>query len=87
MKSDGYFGYNLERRPVHLGGGWRVRFLVNGVEVGGGVFPAPPWRPGAQKSAYQAAVECGEDWFISTQAARERELRRPHRPEMGDHEI
>jgi hypothetical protein len=38
----GYFGYNLERRRAHQGGGWLVRFIENGTEMGGGVFPAPP---------------------------------------------
>lgn len=68
--ADGYFGYNLERRPAHQGGGWLVRFIENGTEMGGGVFPAPPWRPGAQKAAYRAAVECGEEWFSRFQEAR-----------------
>ena len=31
--------YEIILRPVALGGGWRLRLLENGVEVGGGLFP------------------------------------------------
>lgn len=37
--------YDITPRPVELGGGWRLRLLVNGEEVGGGVFPAPACEP------------------------------------------
>ena len=33
------FNYEITPRPVELGGGWRLRLLEDGVEVGGGVFP------------------------------------------------
>lgn len=33
------FSYEITPRPVELGGGWRLRLLEDGVEVGGGVFP------------------------------------------------
>lgn len=33
--------YEISPRPVELGGGWRLRLLENGEEVGGGVFPVP----------------------------------------------
>jgi len=31
--------YEINPRPVELGGGWQLRLLENGEEVGGGVFP------------------------------------------------
>ena len=33
------FSYEINPRPVELGGGWRLRLLEDNVEVGGGVFP------------------------------------------------
>jgi hypothetical protein len=33
------FSYEITPRPDNLGGGWRLRLLEDGVEVGGGVFP------------------------------------------------
>lgn len=31
--------YQIDPRPAELGGGWRLRLLESGEEVGGGVFP------------------------------------------------
>ena len=31
--------YTIAPRPAHLGGGWKLRLLVDGEEAGGGVFP------------------------------------------------
>jgi hypothetical protein len=33
------YDYEINPRPAELGGGWRLRLLENGQEVGGGVFP------------------------------------------------
>lgn len=33
------YSYEILPRPVELGGGWRLRMLEDGEEVGGGVFP------------------------------------------------
>jgi hypothetical protein len=33
------YTYEILPRQVNLGGGWRLRLLEDGVEVGGGVFP------------------------------------------------
>lgn len=33
------FSYEITPRQVELGGGWRLRLLEDGQEVGGGVFP------------------------------------------------
>jgi len=32
------YSYEIEPCPSELGGGWRLRLLENGGEVGGGVF-------------------------------------------------
>jgi hypothetical protein len=55
-------GYELERRSVALGGGWRVRFFEDGVEAGGGVFPSGPGRE-ASAAAYRDALDAGEEWI------------------------
>lgn len=34
------YSYQIDPRCADLGGGWRLRLLENGEEVGGGVFPA-----------------------------------------------
>ena len=33
------YTYDILLRPDDLGGGWRLRLLQDGEEVGGGVFP------------------------------------------------
>lgn len=33
------YTYKIDKRPDSLGGGYRLRLLENGEEVGGGVFP------------------------------------------------
>jgi hypothetical protein len=33
------YSYEIEPRDAELGGGWRLRLLEDGEEVGGGVFP------------------------------------------------
>ncbi len=47
MASDGGSGgtrcdYEVLPRAPEVGGGWRLRLLQDGVEVGGGVYPADP---------------------------------------------
>jgi hypothetical protein len=34
------YSYEIDPRPAELGGGWRLRLMEDGIEVGGGVFPA-----------------------------------------------
>lgn len=34
------YTYEITPRPRELGGGWKLRMLEDGQEVGGGVFPA-----------------------------------------------
>jgi len=36
------YSYEILPRAADVGGGWRLRLLEDGDEVGGGVFPADP---------------------------------------------
>jgi hypothetical protein len=49
--------YEINPRPTELGGGWRLRLLVDGEEVGGGAFPANVEMIGTEEvdHAYQDA--------------------------------
>jgi hypothetical protein len=35
--------YAIDPRPAGLGGGWRLKLMINGEEHGGGVFPPDGW--------------------------------------------
>lgn len=60
------FSYEITQRPDNLGGGWRLRLLEDGVEMGGGVFPPEEGIEDA-KEALQAAFDDAEgeayDWL------------------------
>lgn len=47
------YEYDLTPRPAALGGGWKLRLLQDGQEVGGGVFPL----------AWQDEPERGVHWW------------------------
>ena len=53
------YSYEINPRPVELGGGWRLRLLEDGVEMGGGVFPPVEGIEDA-KEALQAAFDDAE---------------------------
>lgn len=67
------FEYRIDPRPADLGGGWRLRLLESGEEVGGGVFPLSPYlsqfpateRELAEKMAYEDAMTEGLQWLQS----------------------
>ena len=62
------YRYEIDPRPVELGGGWRLRLLEDDEEMGGGVFPPLDDFEDAQeadKAAYADAVEEGENWLAS----------------------
>ena len=65
------FSHEITPRPVELGGGWRLRLLEDGVEVGGGVFP-PDDASETPKDALQAAFDDAESeayaWLDSREA-------------------
>lgn len=53
------YSYEILPRPFELGGGWRLRLLEDGVEVGGGVFP-PVEEYKDDQDALEAAFEDAE---------------------------
>lgn len=65
------YSYEITPRPDELGGGWRLRLLEDGVEVGGGVFP-PDDASETPKDALQAAFDDAESeayaWLDSREA-------------------
>lgn len=54
------FSYEITPRPVELGGGWRLRLLADGVEVGGGVFQPEGGNEPPMEDALQAAYDDAE---------------------------
>ncbi len=62
------YTYQIESRPAELGGGWRLRLLEDGVEVGGGVFPADGSDPDAAL-AYDEALSEASAWMASRHEA------------------
>ncbi len=62
------YAYFVAPRPVALGGGWRLRLVEDGQEVGGGVFPPVDGIEDAKEAteaAYSDALDAGEDWLSS----------------------
>lgn len=66
------FSYEITLRPVEQGGGFRLRLLENGVEVGGGVFPPEGGNETLIEDALQAAYDDAESeayaWLDSREA-------------------
>jgi hypothetical protein len=62
------FEYEITPRPVDLGGGWRLRLLEDGVEVGGGVFPPDGEGEDANQDAFYDAEDMAYDWLDSQRA-------------------
>ena len=77
------YGYAIDPRPAELGGGWRLRLLENGEEVGGGVFPLSPYlsafpatdetneREMAEEAAYEDALAEASAWLATRPADEE----------------
>jgi len=59
--------FEIDPRAPELGGGWRLRLIEDGEEVGGGVFPASETGDSKTEAYAEAMVE-GEDWLASRQA-------------------
>lgn len=57
------YSFEITPRPADLGGGWRLRLLENGEEVGGGVFPAAPADPNQMAEAYADAESEAYAWL------------------------
>ncbi len=66
------FSHEITPRPVELGGGWRLRLLEDGVEVGGGVFPPEGGNETPMEDRLQAAYDDAESeayaWLDSREA-------------------
>lgn len=61
------YGYQIDPRPETLGGGYRLRLLCDGSEVGGGVFPADA--DGSDAEAYEEALAEASAWLASRSQA------------------
>ena len=64
------FRYEIMPRPADLGGGWRLRLLERGEEVGGGVFPLSEYATAenaeeAANYAYEDALAEASAWLAS----------------------
>lgn len=57
--------FEIEPRPINLGGGWRLRLLEDDTEVGGGVYPPEPDLGITSDDAHADALEAGETWLAS----------------------
>ncbi|MEW6019590.1 MAG: hypothetical protein AB1760_16135 [Pseudomonadota bacterium] len=66
------YAYEIEARDSALGGGWRLRLLEDGEEVGGGVFPLADYLADADGDlvlaldlAHADASGVARDWLES----------------------
>ena len=65
------YSYEITPRPKHLGGGWGLRFLEDGVTVGGGVFPVGQANPDQGITWWNAMAETESDsWLKKANSAR-----------------
>lgn len=63
MKTDSKFSYHINPRSDNVGGGYQLKLLEDGQEVGGGVFPVTPETDADE--AYVQAADAGEEWLQS----------------------
>jgi hypothetical protein len=56
------YAYEISPRPAELGGGWQLRLLKDGVEVGGGVFPLERGSQNPMETAFQQALNEAVTW-------------------------
>lgn len=65
------YSYEITPRPAELGGGWRLRLLEDGEEVGGGVFPVAPADPHQGMAWWNAMTEAERGhWLRVADSAR-----------------
>lgn len=60
--------YEIDKRPAELGGGWRLRLIEGGEDVGGREFPLNPDEPDIEKAksdSYDEALDEGQAWLAS----------------------
>ena len=62
--------YQIDPRPADLGGGWRLRLIEDGEEVGGGVFPLSEYatEDNAEDNAEEAAKWAYDDALAEASA-------------------
>lgn len=60
--------YQIDPRPLELGGGWRLKLIEDGEEVGGGVFPLSAYA--TEDNAYQDALAEASAWLAGCNANR-----------------
>jgi hypothetical protein len=61
------YTYEISRRPTNVGGGWLLRLLDNGKEVGGGVFPPiNGLRVDLALAAARDDAETEAQWWLSS---------------------
>ncbi len=58
------YTYEVNPRPPELGGGWRLRLLDRGEEVGGGVFPAGQGTPQEVAEWWNGQNEAEHAWWV-----------------------
>lgn len=63
MKTDSKFSYHINPRSDNVGGGYQLKLLEDGQEVGGGIFPVTPDTDSDE--AYVQAANAGEEWLQS----------------------
>ncbi|MCZ4328497.1 hypothetical protein [Castellaniella denitrificans] len=68
---DSRFSYEILPRSEDMGGGYQLRLLEAGQEVGGGVFPAQSGSPGRGLGdlSYSEAVATAHAWLDSRRAS------------------
>jgi hypothetical protein len=64
------YAFEINPRPDTAGGGWQLRLLENGEEVGGAAYPA------SDEDGYSDAVQYGQD-FIESRQRRDSNLSNP----------
>ena len=63
MKTESKFTYHINPRSDNVGGGFQLKLMEDGQEVGGGVFPVTPETD--SKEAYVQAVDAAQEWLQS----------------------
>lgn len=59
--------YQIDPRQPSLGGGWNLKLLEDGQEMGGGVFPPAQSDDPEFDQAYQDALDEAQIWIGSAE--------------------
>lgn len=66
MNQDAEISWEMTPRAKSIGGGWRLSLLEDGVEVGGGVFPAV-----ACEFPFDEAMQVVDEWLSAVRGDHE----------------